>query len=94
MIPSVLLSEGFCPAGHGKLDREKVPGWCKSCGLVFIMHSSGVEDWGNFVDVCLELPTGGEVWVLSVDDLDQIYDLNARLEWIYQKLAQWRNATY
>lgn len=84
-LPSVLLSEGWCPIGHGKLDRAGV-GWCPDCELRFTMQQ--VEGWelGTRINVTLDTEIGCHSFGRRT--FDQHYRLDLELERVRSELLR------
>lgn len=90
-LPSVLLSEGFCPIGHGKLDADD-PGWCPDCGLIFTMRKDSNWGLGTRIDMTLDYAPTYHMHSFSLRKLDQINLLELELERVHDKLDRFDSA--
>jgi hypothetical protein len=95
--PSVLLSEGYCPIGHGPLHRSEEDGWCAECGLRFSIRAGPVSPKGWFVRYALmQLPDRCNGWGVPLSQLDDSMALHRDLLYVYNEMVrtddhtQWR----
>jgi hypothetical protein len=92
--PSMLLSEGYCPIGHGPLHRYEDSGWCGPCGLHFAIRDGNCAQVGRFVLMHLEGRQCG--WAMDIDQFDSNVSLDQDLLHIYTEMkrvddhTQWR----
>lgn len=94
-LPSVLLSEGYCPIGHGPLHRHEDSGWCGSCKLYFAVRDGNCAQAGRFV--LMHISGQSHVgWATAIEQFDSSTTLDLDLLHIYAEMertddhAQWR----
>jgi hypothetical protein len=85
VLPSVLLSEGWCPVGHGKLNRDGV-GWCPDCELRFTIRKAPGWERGTCIDITLDSDIGCHTFGLITFDRHCL--LERELERIRSELLQ------
>lgn len=74
-VPSILLSEGFCPVGHGSLERNWDRGWCGRCGLNFAIVFNKEWPEHRLVEITLDSADDSEMLLYRVYNLDQFDDI-------------------
>jgi hypothetical protein len=92
-----MLSEGFCPVSHGKLD-EVDRGWCPDCGLIFAIRTSEHPP-EKYITMLHDFTWHSYYYAVKLDWFDRTTTLAIELEGIHEDMArtddytQWRGVT-